>query len=233
VPGRQDRRYETYLVACHSGAPDSLAARSSSFVLSYATDSVPLSIYINFVSLGLCRDVRGSTERSTMRTLSLLVLLHAATTLGVATSTTPYACVGAACCGYECVAADGQCRTTPSGLLVPSWWAADSCGDYLSRNYDPNMPCSKALFAYEACGLDTPHACGYGLACGLCPPNSAPIYCWLPVIALDIAATRSPDQLRRILYGPPVHPEHIGSCLQSLRAFPMRHAFQFVSGRVR
>jgi hypothetical protein len=81
-----------------------------------------------------------------------------------------YNCIGPACCNYKCTSKDGHCRPTKSGS-VPAWWPHDSCQDYISKHYSPTIACSEALLPYSPCGLDIPHACGYGLACGA-PPGA-------------------------------------------------------------
>jgi hypothetical protein len=75
-----------------------------------------------------------------------------------------YECEGAGCCDAECVSGD-DCRLTAAGVKVPRWWPKDSCDEKVAEEYDPDIPCSRALQPFEPCGTGEDFACGYGLAC--------------------------------------------------------------------
>lgn len=91
-----------------------------------------------------------------------------------------YKCEGAGCCDAHCPRGE-DCRQIASGALVPRWWPHNSCGAMIAAHYDATIPCSQALQPFEACGLDVPHACGYGLACvaeSITYAHCAPICSW-------------------------------------------------------
>jgi hypothetical protein len=99
----------------------------------------------------------------------LLLLLIPLLPLAAAT----YKCDGDTCCDWECYGNEWECCENPSTWgprAIRCWWNGagagfPTCEDKIARHYDTSIKCSEALQAYQDCGLDTAHACGYGLAC--------------------------------------------------------------------
>jgi hypothetical protein len=100
---------------------------------------------------------------------SALLLLLPLLPLAVA----QYVCDGDSCCDWECYGNEWECCENPSALgprSIRCWWPTAAagfvtCEDKVKSNYDISIKCSEALQAYQSCGLDSAHACGYGLAC--------------------------------------------------------------------
>lgn len=73
----------------------------------------------------------------------------------------------------ECPGNEWECCENPTPYGPRStrcWWSGSAagyptCEEKISAHYDTSIMCSEALHAYADCGLDIPHACGYGLAC--------------------------------------------------------------------
>jgi hypothetical protein len=106
--------------------------------------------------------------RSIMSSSALLLLLPL-----LPLAAAQYVCDGDSCCDWECYGNEWECCENPSALgprSIRCWWPTAAagfvtCEDKVKSNYDISIKCSEALQAYQSCGLDSAHACGYGLAC--------------------------------------------------------------------
>jgi hypothetical protein len=93
-------------------------------------------------------------------------LLRALLTYALSTSqASSYSCKGSTCCDLQCL---GPSCAQVNGKSIPLWWQREgwsSCDERVSKHYDPTIPCSEGIRAFQPCGFNEPHACGYGLAC--------------------------------------------------------------------